>query len=304
MRADSPRLPPPHGRGFTLVELLVVIAIIGVLIALLLPAVQAAREAARRSSCSNKCKQLALSLHSHHDAQRRFPAGGELHPLPSETGIAWRTPVLPYLEEAVLYDAIRNAGAQMWDYQSPLPEVFSCPSDTEAPAVDRPNYYGVAGSPSSAGTIGSADLSCGVAAANGALYPGSRTRFASIEDGTSQTLLVGERSYVFRQWMTGATWFGTDVRAASARICGEATNNVAFPINASHAEFGYFRGHNSRPPGTPNNRPLNDLWFGSNHHGGAHFAYADGSTHFLADDTDLTVLQAMATVTGGEVVSE
>jgi len=115
--------------GFTLIELLVVIAIIGVLVGLLLPAVQQAREAARRNSCLNNLKQLGNALHNYADSNA---SGGDNH-LPylafkkSAAGIihggdtnwtsnsssqhaywgayaSWLVQVLPFLEEAALYD--------------------------------------------------------------------------------------------------------------------------------------------------------------------------------------------------------
>jgi len=63
-------------RGFTLIELLVVIAIIAILIALLVPAVQKVREAAARTQSTNNLKQIGLSAHSFHDANKRLPFNG------------------------------------------------------------------------------------------------------------------------------------------------------------------------------------------------------------------------------------
>lgn len=99
-------------RAFTLIELLVVIAIIAVLIALLLPAVQQAREAARRTECKNKLKQLGLALHNYHDAHLTFPYSGsgpysgEAFLTPIGVEHSWNEFLLPFIDQAPLYNQI------------------------------------------------------------------------------------------------------------------------------------------------------------------------------------------------------
>jgi prepilin-type N-terminal cleavage/methylation domain-containing protein len=107
-------------RGFTLIELLVVIAIISVLIALLLPAVQAAREAARRAQCANNLKQFGLAIANYESAETCLPIGvvWAVNGVSGMPGAICQTPggpncqstpwfvlMLPYLEQAPLYNA-------------------------------------------------------------------------------------------------------------------------------------------------------------------------------------------------------
>src|SRR5271166_372859 len=98
--------------GFTLIELLVVIAIIAMLIALLLPAVQAAREAARRAQCTNNLKQIALAMHNYASANNCFPPAAT-YTRDGKPLLSWRVLILPYLEQASLYNQFHLDEA--WD---------------------------------------------------------------------------------------------------------------------------------------------------------------------------------------------
>ncbi len=152
-------------RGFTLIELLVVIAIIGILVSLLLPAVQQAREAARRSQCQNHLKQLGLALHNYHDTHRALPAGYYSYPTSDGSapawantdsatwdgapGWGWGTMLLPYLDQAVIYNALA-IDSPCWSpanaslVRTKLP-VFLCP--TSSGPDDSFTVENAAGSP-------------------------------------------------------------------------------------------------------------------------------------------------------------
>jgi prepilin-type N-terminal cleavage/methylation domain-containing protein/prepilin-type processing-associated H-X9-DG protein len=100
-------VPRKRGRGFTLIELLVVIAIIAILIALLLPAVQQAREAARRTQCRNHLKQMGLAFHNYESSHSRLPAGNYGgNGTCNDDGLAWPYFLLPYIDQAPLYNSI------------------------------------------------------------------------------------------------------------------------------------------------------------------------------------------------------
>ncbi len=271
-------------RAFTLVELLVVIAIIGVLVGLLLPAVQSAREAARRMQCSNNLKQFGLAMHNYESTYKRFPQGfTRFH------SWGWAVRIMPFMEQDNLYNKLA-ADSGNWGnlvatnatllatLQTPL-SVHRCPSDTGPVLNDRrllagrqvsmSNYAGVNGSLlfqhlgvwyDAESTPGNPSTYVG---GNGIIFMDSKITFRDIIDGTSNTLIVGERDYQFHN---GTLWAGTtDVQGGYA--------NRHF--NLSTAGF-TDRGRDHKINGTNANA------FGSRHPGGAQFAFADGSVHFLS----------------------
>ncbi len=296
-------------RGFTLIELLVVMAIIAVLIALLLPAVQQAREAARRTQCKNNLKQHGLALHNYHDTYTTLPPGyiskydapgNDLGP-----GWGWGSMTLPYLDGANLYNALNvNVGIELPPNATTRVSslaAFRCPSDTGpqtwsahqrnlstgadiGPICDvaRSNFVGMFGT-SEPGVDG-----------DGVFFRNSKVNLRDLTDGTSNTLMVGERS----SWLGDATWAGA---VTGAVIVPDPSDGVGSgpPESSSslvlgHAGDGYSPGH----PRSHVNQ------FHSLHTGGVHFLLGDGTVRFLSTSMDYDLYRALATRAGGERTGE
>jgi prepilin-type N-terminal cleavage/methylation domain-containing protein len=310
--------------AFTLIELLVVMAIIAVLVGLLLPAVQKVREAANRTKCLNNLKQMGLALHLYHDNQGCFPAGYLYHGTssqppgptpfprirhrppptsfftPNAPGWGWASLLLPYLEQTAL--------AQLTDYNLPvegpssLPirtvmlPMYTCPSDTGTGIFlvlsGKSQALATAATNSYAACYGSGFLlPTKPDAGNGVFSRNSHVRIADILDGTSNTLAIGERGAFFCQtpWagvMTGGTARTTPGAPVYSAVVEPAPTMVMVQVGNHQIS-------------DPNCEPYD---FFSPHTGVGVFVFADGSGHGLSVNTDLTVLQALATRAGGEVI--
>ncbi|WP_437206290.1 DUF1559 family PulG-like putative transporter [Planctomicrobium sp. SH664] len=301
LQQPSPRLMKTS-RAFTLIELLVVIAIIAVLIALLLPAVQQAREAARRSQCKNNLKQIGLALHNYHEVHNVFPPGNVHNADPGlpltgsqkQASWGWGSLILPNLDQAPLYNSLgvgnRTLNQVLLDSSSAvltrtvLP-VFRCPTDV-APDINTgdnrnfdssykssfpdnsatlgtSNYIGVAGTRvrnSDSHLVGNSD-------GYGILMGSSRISLRDITDGSSNTLLVGERDWVCTAGVwAGVNRYNNDGRSGVANVMGGAQNDakINFP--------------------TPEGSDFCHKGFTSSHAGGAQFVFADGHVAFLSEN--------------------
>jgi prepilin-type N-terminal cleavage/methylation domain-containing protein/prepilin-type processing-associated H-X9-DG protein len=344
----------PGDRGFTLIELLVVIAIIAVLIALLLPAVQSAREAARRIQCTNNLKQLGLAVHNYIDANNAMPLGS-FWMRPIAVGGGWRHAyshligMLPFLEQAPAYNAF-NMSQNIFDDANTTICTLAlgmlwCPSDPKASGQYYGLAYGSAPIPfrinSYGGNMGSmlwypnardgnstgmvpmdANYNAIVAQSNGVFYYQSSTKLSDITDGTSNTLLMGERAFgkltpdVINCYM----WWPSGTLSDSLACAMWPINPQNRIINANNADQVGFSAFITG--------------FSSFHPGGANMGFCDGSVRFIKDTintwqispatglppgvtlanpalsiytfapgTQVGVWQAISTRNGGEVVS-
>ncbi len=327
--------------AFTLIELLIVITIIGVLIALLIPAVQAAREAARRAQCENNLKQMGIALSSYAATLGVYPFGvgadtdGEVPTFTSETNrrFSMHSQFLPYMDQSSLYNALNfgvapffpdttgdpvgptGAGPNETAAQVSL-AVFLCPSDFNrmpSRAWGQLNYR------SSNGSTWSARVGDGFFGQSSQVRPGD------VRDGLSATAAMSERirghddfqnvdmvSDLFRQ---AGPWSEADFDAwcgqlsdADALALPDHVTSASLGMNWLEGNMSWTRYNHVLPPGRKS-CSNGTTWNGvvmtasSRHNNVVNVLFGDGSARPVRYTVAPAVWKAMATISGGEVIS-
>jgi len=169
--------------------------------------------------------------------------------------------------------------------QKPI-DMFKCPSDVHDVLANliinasHSNYVGInhtnqyAVSSGGVGIFGSKNIS---------------TRFRDITDGTSNVMMIGERSERPGDFQNkrNTTWVG---------------------VSRPNMQTSYYRGvfevvgTTGKPMNQPRDHYIFNAWLGSMHPGGCQFALADGSVQFLSETISMTVYHRLTDIDDGNPI--
>ena len=312
----SSKLSRSH-KGFTLVELLVVIAIIGILVGMILPAVQAAREAARRATCLNNARNIVLACVSYESTNEQFP------PPIGTNSESLLVRILPMLDMVPLYDdfraaidpataltslavveldVLRCASAATNDFEASdsagngfTSHYTGCAGPAGDPTVFNEEVFPTAGSIGRSGMF-SPTIETVTGTNTNRIVPRTKSGIdtTDVADGLSNTMAIIETSRGDFQGDTGQATFTNQRISWSFGGAGTAVG-VLTRLNWGRSVVNQINSFDTQTGGTP----YHELCISSNHSGGAHVANGDGSTHFVSEDTDLAILQAVAGIDDG-----
>lgn len=304
--------------GFTLVELLVVVTIIALLIALLLPALSAARGSARLLQCTNNFKQVALAMHSYHDACDSLPVGAY-----SCCWGTWQAAILPQLVGPVMegkysgmgkYDIPDASGRYAGSKNLPVTKmsfpVLLCPEDQTgrmATGITFHNYvanFGNTGfqnvdlttTADASSQVGSVTFQGAPFTAVGGPSVSARSvSFSTITDGLSNTLLISEVIRGVNGDFRGYTWWGY-----ATGFSTYLAPNASSPDRLQNS--GYCGSAGANPPCQACSTSMPMMQAARSRHAqhGVNVAMCDGSVHFVSNDIGIDVWQALSTTTGNE----
>lgn len=254
-------------RGFSLVELITAFFVLTILLALIAPAMQQARSDARRDQCKNNLKQIGIAMHNYHDVHNCMPPAWTNHTphAGDKARYGWSMALAPFLDQIAVYDQadFSNQNPRAYKATQSALAIYRCPSDTTEALNPLRGKYGTSNYSANFGTTAPPRwLGSGMSAnwpgqaptllmTDGMCWYNSCCRFRDVTDGTSYTLLVGERSIA-----SGAgIWMG--VRGNNYESDLTTDTSAGNEINSGETSFS------------------------SNHTGGAVFLFGDGRVQFI-----------------------